>query len=117
MADFDLAAIDAAADERYGNTRLTDGPNGPITLRAQLRLGDKDTAKLNEHQAKIRELAELEETPDRVKQLTGTIVEALSVAADKPQDFKSYAANLDRAQLLSLFEVWSGATQPGEAKR
>ena len=106
--------INKEADERYGPLIVEDVPGGDVTLRNLIRCTDNEMAQVSQLDARLKQA-----------QKEGDVVAAIKCARDSieliavGQDGKRLLDDIgeDAAKLMYVLELWSEATQAGEALR
>lgn len=113
--EFSLETIRAESEKRYGSMTIrTD--EGPIVFRALLRLPDESISKVQELINQVNQISQSgREDFTALQEMDQHMREALKLSCGEPEQFETFAAQLDRADLLTVFELWSQGAQPGEA--
>lgn len=102
----DLKDIQKAADERYAPFPVKISERVTVLLRAPVKLGDKDRARVNQ----LLKIQDEEEGVDAMR-------EVIRIAATTPQraDLLLKALGDDPSYLLETIQQWAEHTRAGEA--
>lgn len=112
MAKFSLSDIQTESENRYGNLQVEDAG---VSYCSILRLGQKERKRMNELASEVDKLQEGQDSPEDMDTLQTYIRDMLSTVADNKDNHETLMAQLDNADVLTLFELWASSTQPGEA--
>lgn len=110
-----LTEINEEVESRYAPFVIDDVPGGPVTLRSALRLPKGERDGLFRLVAKIKAMKQeqVDENPEQLIDLIGEAIEFLA-AGDGGARLLT-ALDGDLGKLVYVFELYSKATQLGEA--
>lgn len=126
--EFNAESIAAEVNKQYAGVTITDGPNGPINIKASVRLSKERRKMINSLGEQLDKAAkapqkmidgELVDDPDfepdldRIEEIQ---IDALALRCDNPQDLRDWLADKDPATLVVLQKALNKEADQGETE-
>jgi hypothetical protein len=124
--EFNAESVAAEVDKQFAGVTITDGPNGPINIKASVRLSKERRKMINALGEQLDKAAkapkiildgetvddpDFEPDLDRIEEIQ---IDALALRCDEPQDLRDWLVDKDPAVLVVLQKALNKEADQGE---